>query len=142
MHKLKALLPFQPIPEVRSTVEMITPTGQQHLQPRQQNPRARKQERECQPARPESVCIGRGIILSQRNTFYYESDFGNRFVTRDVFTGTATGPSSARSGSSTPSPPPRASARPRGPLHHGATRQEKSSTEARNEGKKATKKES
>ena len=124
MHNLKAFPPFQPKPEVRPTVEMITPTGRHHLQPGQQNPRARKQERERHRAQPRSQPTSSAASSSASTPSATGATSGTGSSPGTFSSGartlTATGRLQPDLEVSTPNPPPRASARPRGPLHHGA----------------------
>ena len=77
MHILKALLLFQSRPAARnaafSRVDSVTGRGIAFSQGDRIHRRGSESANRC------------GIILSQCNTFYCESDIGNRFVTKDVF---------------------------------------------------------
>ena len=81
MHILKALLLFQSRPAARnaafSRVDSATGRGIAFSQGDRIHWRGSKSK----------SANRRGIILSQCNTFYHESDIGNRFVTKDVFIG-------------------------------------------------------
>ena len=95
-----------------------------HLQPGRQNPRARKQERERHRAQPRSQPTSSAASSSASTPSATGATSGTGSSPGTFSSGartlTATGRLQPDLEVSTPNPPPRASARPRGPLHHGA----------------------